>query len=101
MGVKELRQAGYKVRVTHMRRYYRLDSCGRPYVLELAKWQTASPIQCALPKGGSTLVEITTLEGKNIIVTSITSKKLNYCKKNGVRWALSKVKLEQSTNVQV
>lgn len=91
MSIKELRQSGYKVRVTHMRRYYRLDACGRPYILELAKWQTASPIQCALPKGGCTLVEITTPEGFNLTVTSACSKKDNYCKKSGVAHALKRV----------
>ncbi len=69
MRVKQLRQSGYKVRVMHMRNK---SDVGYD------------------PHGGTTRVEITTPEGKELVGEARCSNQDNYSKKIGVAIALGR-----------
>ena len=82
MNVKELRNAGYKVKVLHNRLY---DG--------IYLWQTHSPRPSyseADSKGGSTTVIIDSPDGYHFEGHAICSNKENYNKKLGVRIALGR-----------
>ena len=67
--VEELRKSGYKVWVKHFRR----DSLGGPN-----------------PRGGKTVVEVTTPDGVTLLGVSRCSRKENFNKRLGVRIALGR-----------
>jgi hypothetical protein len=67
--VEELRKSGYKVWVKHFRR----GSLGGPN-----------------PRGGKTVVEVTTPDGVTLVGVSRCSRKENFNKRLGVRIALGR-----------
>lgn len=76
--VKHLRQSGYKVRVCHTRHY---DN--------IVKFDTGLT-KALSAKGGKTVVQITTPEGKDISGEAICSKEDSYNKKLGVKIAIGR-----------
>lgn len=56
--IEELRRNGWKVRVTHYRRYYDLDQNRRPVVKELPRYESPG-LMYALPNGGRTEMTVT------------------------------------------
>jgi hypothetical protein len=74
MTVHDLRKNGYKVRVLHFR-----------------KWDDRVLAEL-YPKGGSTVVQITTPEGENFQATALCSNEDRYNKKIGVKIALGRIK---------
>jgi hypothetical protein len=75
--VKQLRQSGYKVRVLHTRTY------------KLVKHLDQISKQL-LAKGGTTTVEITTPDGKNLTGVAHCSNEDSYSKRLGVRIAVGR-----------
>jgi biotin operon repressor len=78
LNIKKLRQAGYKVRVLHTRKYNTIQKIGGTYK-EIS------------PKGGETFIEITTPD-KNLTTAgaSICSDKELYDRKKGNEIALGR-----------
>jgi hypothetical protein len=68
--VKQLRQSGYKVRVLHTRKYKEMEQL--------------------LAKGGTTTIEITTPDGKNVIGVANCADTDSYNKRLGVRIAVGR-----------
>lgn len=78
MTVAELRRSGYKVRVIHIRNdnpaHYYMNADPSPYH----------------PKGGETVVEITTPDKNNLIGVAVCHPRDNYNKKMGVKIAVGR-----------
>jgi hypothetical protein len=92
--VQGLRDSGYQVRVTHLRRYnrYATDNTGQTYVVGsdfLGTHDGADP-KFALPTGGVTMVEVTTPEGVTYSGTAECADNDAYNKKIGVKIALGR-----------
>lgn len=104
--VQSLRDQGYKVRVTHYRRYQDLDSV-YDYInnvkirgsfnghlklktLELAKFESLG-VEYALPRGGRTVVEVTNSKGRTLSATSYCSDNEQFNKSLGVKIALGRL----------
>lgn len=105
--VQELRDSGCYVRVTHYRRY--IDWANKisllnsldpsfirkidfvvPDVVELANHESPG-LQYALPKGGLTVVEVITKDGKEYTEKSICSDKEQFNRKLGTKIATSRI----------
>lgn len=89
--VKELRSQGYKVRVTHRRRYPNAyfgieDENWTRYEAEKFGY---SPRLASLT-GGYTKVEITTPEGEDLAGIAECSLKDNFCRKTGRELAIER-----------
>ena len=76
--VKQLRQSGFKVRVCHTRNY---DS--------VVKFNTGLTKNLS-PKGGKTVVEITTPQGLDTTGEAVCSNEDPYNKKLGVKIAIGR-----------
>lgn len=90
MTVQELRQQGFKVRVTHRRFFKRGDS---KVLLSRKEYYYDDGIQYSddiLPKGGETIIEITTPAGYEYEGVALCSKKDAFNRKEGVRIALER-----------
>ena len=91
--VKDLRQQGNKVRVTHRRKYY--DPINkRNFLLSDHEFDTLHFENKLIKnqRGGSTTIEVTTQEGTNHVGFALCSKHDNFCKKTGVYVALGRLK---------
>lgn len=93
--VKSLRQNGYKVRVSHYRKYWPQYSMKRKpeedvmYIIR--HWvDTENRGTEILPWGGRTVVDITTPDGIDVYGEAVCYATENYIKKEGVRVALEK-----------
>ncbi len=92
MNVEKLRQNNYLVRVTHYRDYE--SDIG---IERLPKYQArdlAYDYTQPLPTGGYTMVEITDPDGTTVIGEAECSVKENFCRKLGLRIALSRAMFE-------
>ncbi len=81
--VKQLRQSGYKVRVLHTRNYKLVE-----HLDNITKQVTA--------KGGTTTIEITTPDGKNLTGVAHCSNQDSYNKRLGVRIAIGRALSQQA-----
>ena len=89
--VQELRNRGFRVRVTHRRRYNTWNEATRCCsVVELARFESPG-LQFALPHGGSTEVELTTPAGETLKETVVCSKNDQFVKSMGVKIALGRI----------
>lgn len=86
--VKELRLSGYKVRVGHLRRFY-YPALKEPISGKMAFEITCSP-PIPFPRGGITVVRITTPEGMIAETKAICAETDQYNKKRGVKIALGR-----------
>lgn len=75
--IKELRQSGYKVRVLHSRNV-------------VYQQKISGSVKVFSPKGGTTIIEITTPEGRNVIGCSKCSDKDSWNRKLGNSIALGR-----------
>ena len=88
MKIKELRQAGYKVRVNHFR-YHGVTGCLHPAHFFR---ESAHPMsRCWIsPKGGLTEVEIRTPDGKELKGKAECSRKDTFNRKLGLTIAVNR-----------
>lgn len=87
--IEKLRKSGNRVRITHYREFYELDELRRPIIVQKARFQVPkSFMQFALPKGGSTVIELVTPNNEVIEGVALCSEKEAFCKREGVRQAL-------------
>jgi hypothetical protein len=111
LSVQSLRAAGYKVRVCHKRHFsifaekddvkvkidvtpamsFRELDDGLPTLNALCMPYSIKPISFSVePRGGLTLIEITTPDGTDLKGEALCSKRDNYDKKKGVKIALGR-----------
>jgi hypothetical protein len=90
--VVELRRAGNKVRVTHMRWNMPVWTDDMTGMMLMSRHEAgeAGLIWEPSSKGGLTIVEITTPDGKSLRGESLCSYKDGYCRKFGVQAALQR-----------
>jgi hypothetical protein len=106
MSVQSLRQAGNKVRVTHLRNVKVSTNVAPGVVLEnvvtLSLFDARNLVNAGklngfnaviLPRGGATQVEISTNDGKNHVGVSKCHLNDNFCRSEGVEKALERIVL--------
>lgn len=91
--VEELRKSGYKIRITHFRNLFNYSYVGYP-----KDYNAKGNDIC--PRGGETVVQLTTPEGKDIATTALCNLADNYNKKIGVAIALGRA-LKKLKNPQI
>ena len=89
--VDSLRKNGYKVRVTHSRAYNEYLPRGEKKIVIVPNHDAKAYLQAALPRGGETVVELTTPTGQNFVGVSVCSKKDAFCRRSGTRVALARI----------
>ena len=112
--VQELRDQGYKVRVTHYRRYIdwgnkikslsnmdqlflkKIDFIAAD-IVELANYESPD-LKLALPKGGTTVVNVITKHGRVYTADSVCSEKDQFNKKLGTKIATSRVMVKMNND---
>lgn len=88
--ISELRGAGFRVFIHHDRRIKNV------WVNENATTKTLRPLVC--PKGGQTIVELHSSDGKQYTGIAVCSKKDCYNKKRGLAIALGRAIKEMSND---
>lgn len=88
--IEKLRKSGNRVRITHYREFYELDNLNRPIIVQKARHEVPKEhMRFALPKGGSTVIEVLSPTGYLVAQsTSFCSEKDAFCKSRGVKQAL-------------
>jgi hypothetical protein len=98
MCINQLRDAGYKVRVHHLRKYRSISESLTRHQFEV-QYQS-SYAAWILPNGGSTVVELTTPDGVEVSGTAVCSEKDQYNRKLGLKIALGRaIAMEKSSNM--
>lgn len=94
--IKELRQNGYKVKVTHMRKVKKFDP--DTYTIKTVNMRSFAAKQGDKTKehrlianGGSTTVSVLTPTGKEYTATAVCGKRDSYCYKRGVNVCLGRI----------
>lgn len=97
--IELLKAKNCKVRIKHLRRAClmngEVDDCSRRDIEKFGMFDGPQGIFAAsvLPRGGKTIVEITEPGGRTVRAIAKCHPNDNYCKKEGVKVALSKVQV--------
>lgn len=93
MNVKDVENAGYKVDITHFRRYEEvvMASNGRPKIVVVERPNQKGRVSRALPRGGRTEVVITDKDGETSTAVAVCGEKDMFQKALGVKIALGRL----------
>lgn len=89
--VEKLRQHGYKVRVTHYRRYNCWDNDRRVSYVDYLPRHESSGLKYALPNGGYTVVNVVTPDDEEFESVAHCSNDDQFVKRRGVDIALGRL----------
>lgn len=95
--VKELRQKGYKIRVTHYRYSTAYENKLNLFSLYELRTYHDDWQKYIKPKGGETKVEILTPDGKEFAASAVCSKKDVFCRRIGRETAILRILLENNS----
>lgn len=85
--IEELRKSGYKVRIHHRRKY---EAKIKVIDIDVKGRQSYEVTERILPRGGETVVELTTPDGEVLVGDSVCCEKDFFNKKMGVKIALGR-----------
>ena len=84
--IKSIRQSGNKIRVLHYRAVRNMKDFATIHEIRKNKWQDE-----ILSRGGKTVLELTTPDGKDFTAEAVCSKKDGFCRKTAISIAIGRL----------